>query len=107
MKTKLIPLENKLIVKEIKEEYSGGLVKSNNEFDKVPVAEVIAVAEGVKTFEVGDVIIYNEYEGAEIPKMEGINKENDLIILDVNDVLLKVAKDDIKKPKDELGFKDK
>ncbi len=89
---KLVPLGDKVIIKQIEaeEKTKGGLILTTQSKEKPQMAEVIAVGPGgeVNGYEVkmtvkeGDKVIYTKYAGTEV-KFEG----EEYIVLKQNDIL--------------------
>lgn len=91
---KLVPLGDKVIIKQIEaeEKTKGGLILTTQSKEKPQMAEVIAVGPGgevngheVKmTVKEGDKVIYTKYAGTEV-KFEGeeyiVVKQNDILAI--------------------------
>ncbi len=92
LKTKLKPLGDKVVIKQIDEKAvtTTGIVLPTSSKEKSQQAEVVAVGNGgvvdgkevVMEVSVGDVVIYSEFAGTKV-KLEG----QEYIILRQNDIL--------------------
>ncbi len=89
---KLIPLQDRVVVKmiEMEETTKSGIILTGTAKEKPQVAEVIAVGPGLETgdkkskmlVKVGDKVITNKYSGTEV-KVDG----EDLIVVKQADIL--------------------
>ena len=98
-KTRIVPLADKLVVKNVEQEQTlaSGLVIPDTAKEKPQQGEVLAVGPGRRAentgelvpldLKVGDTVVYSKYGGTEIT-VEG----EDLLILTSRDVLAKVTK---------------
>jgi len=97
---KYVPFGDRIIIKQVEEEKKKGIrIPKSVEREEQAIGEIVALPDNLEflvtdsknigdgNFEyankikIGDKIIYNEFSGAFIPK------EDDLIILDVEDIL--------------------
>jgi len=96
--TKIVPLADKLVVKNIEQEQTlaSGLVIPDTAKEKPQQAEVVAVGPGriddngkrvAMEISVGDVVVYAKYSGNEI-KIE----QEEYLILSEKDILAKITK---------------
>lgn len=75
-----IPFGNRIIIKKVKEENKGMLIPKSANVEEKAIGEVVAIPNfdsGVNHINIGDKIIYDEYQGTLIPG------EEDLTILDI------------------------
>jgi chaperonin GroES len=97
-KTRIVPLADKLVVKNVEQEQTlaSGLVIPDTAKEKPQQAEVVAVGPGrvddngkrvPMEISVGDIVVYAKYSGNEI-KLD----QEEYLILSEKDVLAKIAK---------------
>ncbi len=98
---KLVPLGDRVVVRQIKQEEvrASGLVIPDTAREKPQLGEVIAVGPGrldengkriPMDLKVGDKVIYAKYSGQEVPKGVFGSEEEEYLILKESDVLAKV-----------------
>ena len=90
----LKPMKGFIVIKREIEE-SVGLVKAGQSEDKA-YGRIIALNRPAgqrdeEDIKVGDLIVYNEYEGQELFKLAGKIEEEGLIVLKEEDILIKIT----------------
>jgi chaperonin GroES len=99
--SKLVPLADRVVVRQIKQEEvrASGLVIPDTAKEKPQLGEVIAVGPGrldengkriPMDLKVGDKVIYAKYAGQEVPKGVFGSEEEEYLILKESDILAKV-----------------
>lgn len=69
-----------IVLKNYVEKYEGGLLKGAAQTEKHAIGEIIACAPAVKEYKVGDLVLYEEFEGSMIPKIRGLIDDEYVII---------------------------
>ncbi len=86
---KLTPVNNHIIVKEIKIEKKG-LAEIDNPLETEAIGEIVAVPADfgptrLAKYKPKSKILFNDYEAIDVPKMKGI--DDNLLIISIDDVL--------------------
>lgn len=84
----LEPMPGYIVIKTVEEE-SKGLITTGQSEDRAYGKVVSLPLDYIGRLELGDLVVYNEYEGQELFKFGKIDEEG-LIVLKEADVLLKV-----------------
>lgn len=76
----LQPQNEYIILREYKEKYAGGLLKGAAQTEKHAVGEIIAHGPKVEGYSIGDLVLYEEFQGSTVPKIKGLIDEEYVII---------------------------
>jgi len=96
MATQVFPLGDRIIVKPkaAEEVTSFGLVLSDANKEKPMQGEIVAVSKTIKDSSVkkGDIVLYKKYSPTEFNIKNDQGKDEELLVLDLEDVLAKIEK---------------
>jgi NADPH:quinone reductase-like Zn-dependent oxidoreductase len=86
----LMPLNGFVIIKDLKEQNDGGLIKpqdllQENKF----VGTVVEIDDQYNVVKVGDLVVYDGSNSVEVPKIKG-KIDEDLVIVHYKDILIKI-----------------
>lgn len=86
----LKPRNGYIVLKNLEDESNGKiLIKSGNEESRA-MGKVIATTPSNPNFNIGDLVVYNEYEGQELFKYQDMITEDGIIVLKEENILLKI-----------------
>jgi co-chaperonin GroES (HSP10) len=90
----LIPRPGYVVLKEVADSNEGKVLLKSSEQESRAMGKVIAlpiiVTDRTRDLKIGDLVVYNEYEGQELFKHGDVVTEDHIIVLKEENVILKI-----------------